>query len=185
MHGTPRTQTSQDQENRCKKHAPDMNHTIDIATRRTRVTIAIFSFVALAETIWLFWKGDMTEINPFLFKSFPLPLQWFFKDLSTEIGRLIPAIVIYRAYRLNKPVRVCAIAYLVHCVVSLTLFFLCYNTWNYALVYSTILPVIALTWLFHENLYEPIKYWYYNGWKTGHYNYLKETKVKELQTVKP
>lgn len=89
----------------------------------------------------------MDEVSWFLFIEYSLPLQWFHKDMWTEVAQIIPAIVIYRKSRNSKLERIMAIVYLVYLAVDLLLFFLCYNTWDYAIVYSFLIPVGAVVGL--------------------------------------
>jgi hypothetical protein len=110
-------------------------------------TLIAFSFVFGLDEMWQIWNGDMTEHDIFLFKDLTLPMQWLMKDLGTILSRFLLAIVIYRLTRIHKPLRVLATVYLVHAGVGVLLFFLCYNTWSYTLVYAFLIPLGALVWL--------------------------------------
>lgn len=140
---------------------------IDISTKRTIISILLFSLVFPAGAMWLFFKGNMTEINAFLFIDYDLPKQWYYRDMWTEIGQLFPAIFIYRLTRNKKAERIMANVYLIYVCVDAALFFLCYNTWDYTIVYSFIIPVGAVVWLasyLKIPVMQMLKEWVMGGW---------------------
>jgi hypothetical protein len=117
-----------------------------MTNRKTLTIILLIVLIFFFGEVWQLFENASGEVDYFPLLDYTLDIQWYVKMAGEKVSDVLKAVVIVMLARLYFDIKVVGVGYLVFNVVDLALFFLCFNTCSYVLVYLGVMIFTVAYW---------------------------------------
>jgi hypothetical protein len=123
--------------------------------KRTKVNALLLASMPVVWEFWQLWKGyDDWNVSWFLALDYPMNIQWYMRDLGTELSKMLFSILVFRLARMNTPLRIIGRMIMFLGIFGVVMFFVNYNRFSHIIVYSGASILSMFISLFHEEYLE-------------------------------